>query len=133
MEGWLVGLGQEGVAWRWGELCKRRWNRKEGRGNKNLKRSGKLGQDVSSLKNGGLEPPHELWNIFEHIFWSTTHEVSKLGQLIDISKDLSFQESFAQFGRLKFFQFSNLLQLLSNQLCQDFSVSFFLKRWIRNS
>ena len=30
------------------------------------------------------------------------------------------------------FQFSNLLQLLNNQLCQDSSVSFFfLKRWIR--
>ena len=30
---------------------------------------------------------HETRCIFEYIFWTTTHEVTKLGQLIDISKD----------------------------------------------
>ena len=29
--------------------------------------------------------------IFEYIFWTTTHDVIKLGQLIDISKDNNFQ------------------------------------------
>ena len=50
-----------------------------------------------------------------------------MGQLIDISKNHSFQEPIAQFGGLGFFQFGKLLQLLNNQLCQDFSVSFFFE------
>ena len=45
----------------------RGWNRKEGRGNKDFqKERGKLGQGVSSLKGGGLEPPYEL-SIFSHV------------------------------------------------------------------
>ena len=39
-----------------------RCNREEGRGSKNLKNDGKLGQGVGDLKKGGgLEPPYELW------------------------------------------------------------------------
>ena len=34
---------------------------------------------------------HETRYIFEYIFWTTTHEVTKLGQLIDISKGNNFQ------------------------------------------
>ena len=34
---------------------------------------------------------HERRCIFEYIFWTTNHEVTKLGQLIDISKDNNFQ------------------------------------------
>ena len=34
---------------------------------------------------------HETRCVFEYIFWTTTHEVTKLGQLIDISKDNNFQ------------------------------------------
>ena len=34
---------------------------------------------------------HETRCIFEYIFWTTTHEVTKFGQLIDISKDNNFQ------------------------------------------
>ena len=37
---------------------------------------------------------------FLNIFWTTNHEVTKLGQLIDISMDNNFQWSFEQFGRL---------------------------------
>ena len=37
----------------------------EKRGNKDLKKGGggggKLGQEVGTLKNEGLEPPYELW------------------------------------------------------------------------
>ena len=44
---------------------------------------------------------HETECIFNYIFWTTTHWVTKLGQLIDISKGNSFQESFEQFGRLE--------------------------------
>ena len=70
--------------------------------------------------------------IFEYIFVTTTHQVTKLGILVDISKGNNFLESFEPFGRLGLssrspFPFSNLLQLLSNQLCQDSSVSFFEK------
>ena len=36
----------------------------------------------------------ETGSIFEDIFWTTTHEVTKLGQLIDTSKGKYFQESF---------------------------------------
>ena len=44
---------------------------------------------------------HEIRCIFDYIFWTTNHEVTKLGQLIDINKDNNFQWSFEQFGRLK--------------------------------
>ena len=33
---------------------------------------------------------HETRCIFEYIFWTTTHEVTKLGQFIDISKGDDF-------------------------------------------
>ena len=53
----MVGLGQEEVAWGGGGNClkylKRGWNRKEGRGNKDFKKRGKLGQGVGALKRGG--------------------------------------------------------------------------------
>ena len=44
------------------KYLKRRCNRKEGRGNKDIKKKG--GQDGSKsgcVKKGGLEPPYELW------------------------------------------------------------------------
>ena len=50
-----------------GENClkdlKRGWKRKEGKGNKDLKKGGgKLDQGVGALKRGGgLKPPYELW------------------------------------------------------------------------
>ena len=40
---------------------KRGWNKKEGRGNKDFKKGGKLGQGLGALKRGGLELPYELW------------------------------------------------------------------------
>ena len=43
------------------KYLKRRWNRKKGRGNKDLKKGGKLGQRVGALKRGGLEPPYKPW------------------------------------------------------------------------
>ena len=39
----------------------RGWNRKDGRGQKDFKKGGKLGQGVGTLKKGGLKPPFELW------------------------------------------------------------------------
>ena len=102
-----------------------RWNRKERKETIKIKKEGQPGSGVGALnRRGGWNPHDELWHIFEHIFLSTTRYVIKLGQLIDISMDCSFQESFAQLGGLGFFQFSNLLQLHNNQLCQDFSVLF---------
>ena len=65
-EGWLVGLGQEGVERGWRDCLKylkREWNRKEGKGNKDFKKrggGGKLGQGVGALKQGRLEPPYKL-------------------------------------------------------------------------
>ena len=58
MDGWFVRLGLQRVARGWeGGVClkfiKMGWNRKEGRGNKNLKKGGKLGQGVDALKGGG--------------------------------------------------------------------------------
>ena len=53
-KGWLVGLGQEELAWGWGELSKissKGWNKKEGNGHKDFKRTGsKLSQGVGALK-----------------------------------------------------------------------------------
>ena len=42
----------------------------------------------------------ETGYIFEYIFRTTTHCITKLGQLIYISKGNNFQESFGQFGGL---------------------------------
>ena len=59
-KGWLFGLGQEVVAWWWGnclKYLKRGWNRKEGRGNKYFKKGRKLGQGVSALKRGEVGTP----------------------------------------------------------------------------
>ena len=50
-----------------------------------------------------------------------THYVTQLGHSLVINKGNNFQESFEQLGGLGqvpgVFQFSNLLQLLNNQLC----------------
>ena len=43
---------------------------------------------------------HETGCIFEYIFWTTGHDVTKLGHLINISKGNNFLESFEQFGGL---------------------------------
>ena len=37
---------------------------------------------------------HETGCIFEYIFWTTTHEPTKLGELIDIGKGNNIQEFF---------------------------------------
>ena len=71
---------------------------------------------------------HETGCIFEYIFRTTTHKVTKLGQLIDVNKGNYFQESFEQFGELGLS--SRILSIYQplqwfNQLCQDSSVSFF--------
>ena len=54
-EGWYVKLGQEGIAWGWGnclKYLKRGWKGKEGRENKDFKKEDKLGQGVGALKRG---------------------------------------------------------------------------------
>ena len=43
---------------------------------------------------------HETKSIFEYVFWATTYKVTKLGRLIDISKNNNFLESFEQLGEL---------------------------------
>ena len=60
-EGWCVGLGQEGVAWGWGNFLKYlkrgggvEQKRGEGRGNKDFKKAGKLGQGMGALKGWGV-------------------------------------------------------------------------------
>ena len=64
---WLVGLGQEGLAWGWGGLSKisqKGWNRKEGRRHKDLKSGASGCQGVGALKKGGWNsgtPLRTLW------------------------------------------------------------------------
>ena len=51
--------GRRGLSEGWGnclKYLKRGWNRKEGRGNKDFKKRGKLGQEVGALKRGGWNP-----------------------------------------------------------------------------
>ena len=68
------------------------------------------------------------------IFWTTTHEVTKLGLLIDISKGNNLLNNLENWDYIPGpFHFSNIPQLLNNQLCQDSSVSFFVKRWVRDN
>ena len=55
-EGWCVRLGQEEVARGWGNCLKylqRGWKRKEWNGNKDIKKGGKQGQGMGTLKGGG--------------------------------------------------------------------------------
>ena len=40
---------------------------------------------------------HGFIVLVEYVFWTTTHEVTKFAQLIDISNGNNFQESFEQF------------------------------------
>ena len=72
-EDWLVGLGQEGVVWGWGELTEVPWGggaEKRGGETKILKRGGgKLHQEVNTLKKEGLEPPYELLNQLNFLTW----------------------------------------------------------------
>ena len=60
-EGWCLGLGRESGANCLKALIKRRWNRKESRGNKHFKKGGKLGQAGARggclKKNGGAGTP----------------------------------------------------------------------------
>ena len=42
------------------KYIKRGWTRKEGRGNKDFKKGGKLFQGVGALNRGRLEPPYGL-------------------------------------------------------------------------
>ena len=54
------------------KYLKRRWNRKEGRGNKEFKKGGnKLGQGAGALKRGGWNPLTN--NVF--IFMPKTHVI----------------------------------------------------------
>ena len=59
-KGWLVGLGQEGFTSgrvEQSKISQKEWNRKEGRGYKDLKRrGGNLGQRVGTLKKWGWNP-----------------------------------------------------------------------------
>ena len=53
---WLVGLGQEGFAWGWGnclKYLKRGWNRKEGRKNKDFEK-GRASQGIIQGFNLGV-------------------------------------------------------------------------------
>ena len=60
-----VGVSDQGRRWlrEGGENClkylKKGWNRKEGRGNKDFKKGGKLGQGVGALERG-LKLPYKL-------------------------------------------------------------------------
>ena len=73
-------------------------------------------------------------------FWIYLLNHSKLGQLIDINRTTIFRNLLNNLDEWGWvpgsFQFSNLLQVLNNRLCQDSSVAFFWKsEWgaIRNS
>ena len=63
---------------------------------------------------------HETGYIFEYIFWTTTHWVTKRGQLIDINKGNDFQESFEQFGGRATFQVLFNLAACSNYLITNY-------------
>ena len=42
------------------KYLKRGWNKKEGRGNKDFKKGGKVGLGVDAFKSEWLEPPSKL-------------------------------------------------------------------------
>ena len=66
---------------------------------------------------------HETGCIFEYIFWTTTHEVIKRGQLIDINKGNNFQESFLTIWRT-----GAMFQILFNlATCSNYSITNYLK------
>ena len=56
----MVGLGQEGFTWGWGnclKYLKREWNRTEGRVHKNFKKGGQAGSRGGCIKKGGAGTP----------------------------------------------------------------------------
>ena len=62
----MVGIGRRDLGESGGnclKYLKREWNRKEGRGHKDFKKGGKLGQEVGALK-GVLETPYKLCGSF---------------------------------------------------------------------
>ena len=61
---------------------------------------------------------NETGCIFQHIFWTRTHKVIKLGQLVDINKDNNFQVSFEQFGWCE--DSSVLLLVFLSQTCSKY-------------
>ena len=73
--GWLVGLGQEEVAWGWGQLSKNtlKGARTEKRGGeiKFLKKGGgKLSQGVAVLKRGEAGTPLTNYHIYIYIYYT---------------------------------------------------------------
>ena len=72
---------------------------------------------------------HETGWIFEDIFWTKTHSATKLGQLIEKSKENNLQKPFGQFSGLglsfRSFSIKQPTPITLNQICQDSSVLFF--------
>ena len=66
---------------------------------------------------------HETRHIFEHIFSTTAHGITKLGQLIDISKGNNFQESYEQFGELRL----NSRSFFNLATCSNYSLTIYVK------
>ena len=65
---------------------------------------------------------HETGYIFEYIFWTATHWVTKRGQLIDINKGNGFQEFFEQFGGRATFQV-----LFNLAACSKYLITNYIK------
>ena len=68
----MVGLGQKGVARVEGnclKYLKRGWNRKEGKGNKDLRKGGKLDQKMSALKRGRGWNPFTNYDILKCLMY----------------------------------------------------------------
>ena len=81
-EGWMVGLGQEGVALEWGnclKYLKRGWNKNKGSGNKDFKNGGQAGSRGGCLKKRGLKPPcklcmHTYLYTYIHMYIKSPHK-----------------------------------------------------------
>ena len=96
----MIGLGQEGVTWGWCnylKYLKRGWNRKEGKGNKDFKKGGKLGQGMGALERGAGIPLQTMivfstqmdylvvqasWYFLIDVFLIYTTEIRKLSSIL---------------------------------------------------
>ena len=90
-EGWLVGLGQEGVERGWRDCLKylkREWNRKEGRGNKDFKKGGgQAGSRGGCLKTREAGTP--LQTVMEK-YKKVTQKINLKYQLQRGTKNLNY-------------------------------------------
>ena len=135
-EFWSVGLGQEGVAWGWGncpKYFKRGWNEKEGRRKKDFEKGRQPGSRGNGLTN------YEQFQAFRWLFYI----VLRLIDLVHVCIIVEFfrssrrrcsmkkivRKNSAKFTvkHLQLIKKETLAQVFSSKFCEIFRGTFFYR------